>query len=197
MIARILKAVLSKESFCWVSRGTIQLQSMLQPIKWSYWSKLDEKLYLGAMPLKNWGHLDEITQLGVKAILSINCEYEFQPQLGADPVRGDDWMGRNINFMNISSPDLEPIEVLEIARAVDFVAQQIRSGNPVYVHCTGGRGRSVSVAICSLAKVKNCTLSAAIQHVKSCRPQAMLNQSQMDNIVSRHELQPSSAEASA
>lgn len=186
MIARILKAILPKTWFCWISRGTIQLQSTIRPKKWSYWSKLSDRIFLGAMPLKNWNHSDTITKLGVKAILSINEDYELKSQLFADPITSKDWQEKNINFLNISSPDLEPIEPVKLAKAVNYVAEQHHLGNPVYIHCTGGRGRSVSVAICSLIKLERFTFDSACSYLKQCRPQVMLNRAQIDSIKSWH-----------
>lgn len=182
IIARILKAILPKAWFCWVSRATIQIQCKLDPKKWAYWNKLSDQIYLGAMPLKNWDHINKITALGVKAVLSINEDYEFQTQLFADPVKEIDWKNRNIAFLRISSPDLEPIELSKLAVAVHYVAKHVNLGNSVYIHCTGGRARSVSVAICALIKTKAWTLEVAFKHVKQCRPQLMLNQKQIENI---------------
>lgn len=187
LIAKILQAILPKTWFCWISRGTVQLQSILRPIKWSYWTKLSDNVYLGAMPLKNWNHIDKITKCGIKAILSINEDHEFQTQLFADPVKPVDWKGKNINFLNITSPDLEPIKVSKLAKAVDYVTNQVNLGNPIYIHCTGGRGRSVSVAICSLTRIKACTLEESIKYVKQHRPQFMLNQKQINSIITWYE----------
>lgn len=187
LIAKILHAVLPKTWFCWFSRGTVQLQSVLRPRKWTYWTKLSDNIYLGAMPLKNWGHVDKIAKLGVKTILSMNEEYEFQTQFLADPVKPLDWKKKNITFLRISTPDLEPIKDSKLVKAVDYVTSQVNLGNPIYIHCTGGRGRSVSVAICSLTRIRACTLEETIKYVKQCRPQFMINQKQIKSIVTWYE----------
>lgn len=180
VIGRVLQAILPCTWFCWISRGTIQIQFILRPDKWPYWTcLLDDSIYLGAMPLKNWNHIDTITGLGIKAILAVNKKYEFQAQLGAEPVQSHEWESKEIKFLRISSPDLKPIKVEKLARAVDYVKEQFDLGNPIYIHCTGGRGRSVSVAIASLMEIKGYTLEDTIKHVKKCRPQMMLSHDQI------------------
>lgn len=187
LIAKVLHAVLPKTWFCWVSRGTIQLQSILRPEKWSYWSNLSNDIFLGGQPLKNWNHIDEISNLGIKAVLSINKSYELQAQIFADPVQPEDWEENEINFLRISSPDLKSVKVLKLDMAVNFVENQVKLGNPVLIHCTGGRGRSVSVAVCSLSRIRGFTLEESIKYVKQCRPQAMINQKQMRSITAWYE----------
>lgn len=187
LIAKILRVILPKTWFCWVSRGTVQLQSILSHKRWSYWTKLNDHVYVGAIPLKNWNHLDEITALGVKTILSMNEDYEFQKHRWSDPVKPVDWKEKKINFLNLSSPDLEPIGISRLAAAVDYVAAQVKLGNPVYIHCTAGRGRSVSVAICSLIKINRWALQQSIKHVTQCRPQCMLSPKQIQSITTWYE----------
>lgn len=181
-IARILQAILPKTWFCWISRGTIQCQSLLKPNKWSYWTKVADKIYLGAMPLKNKDHVDKIIKLGVTTILSINEEYEFNDQLFAKPVKAIDWQEKKINILKIESPDLEPIELLKLAKAINYVVQEVNLGKTVYVHCTGGRGRSASVVVGSLIRMQNYSIEAAINHVQKCRPQVIISQKQKESI---------------
>lgn len=182
LIARILQIILPKTWFCWISRGTIQLQAFLRPHKWPYWTKISDKIYLGAMPLKNKNHIDKIINLGMKAILSINEDYELQDQLCAKPVKPKDWQERNVRVLNISSPDLKPIEISKLAQAINYVVQEVNLGNSVYVHCTSGRGRSASVVVGSLIQTTNCSLEEAIRHVQKCRPQVMLSEKQKEAI---------------
>lgn len=186
LIAKVLQAILSKESFCWVSRGTVQLQSYLLPKKWSYWTKITDDIFVGGMPLQNWNHLAEAKRLEIGAVLSINKTYEFQPKLFANPLRRKHWEKNGITWKKISSLDLQPVKVQKLALAVDFVREQKKLGKKVLIHCTGGRGRSVSVAVCCLVDQHGFSLEKAIQHVKICRPQAMLGEKQIKSIVAWH-----------
>lgn len=184
LIARVLRVILPRTWFCWVSRATVLLQSILRPKAWSYWTKLSDHIYLGAMPLKNWRHIKALTGLKIKAVLSINEAYELRPQLFAHPVTSADWEERKITFLNIPSPDLEPIEVSKLAAAVQFVADQVRLGHtPVYIHCTAGRARSVAAAICSVIQIYSLTLEESVKYIKQLRSHCMLNQRQMNNVI--------------
>lgn len=182
IIVRILQIILPRTWFCWLTRSVSQVQSILRPRKWAYWSKLTDNIYLGAMPLKNRKHIDKIVKLDVKAILSINEDYEFKKQLFANPVKPIDWKKRHISFLRIPSPDLKPVKVAHLAQAVDYVEKKVRSGKKVFIHCTAGRGRSVSAAICALVRTEGFTLKRSIQHVTQCRRQCFLTPKQMESV---------------
>lgn len=186
--ALFLRTILPKKWFCWISRTTIQCQARLRPHKWSYWTKLTDQIYLGAIPLKNWNHIDKISALGVKAILSINEEHEFKNLPFAKPVKSEDWTKRSMHLLKISSPDLEPLESHKMAEAVMFVMQQVKLGNQVYMHCTAGRGRSASVAICSLAKLHGITPAEAMRQIKEKRPQLSLSKKQLESVQQCYKL---------
>lgn len=182
-IARILRAILPRAVFCWLSRLSIQIQSVLVPKRWTYWTQLSDKIFVGAIPLKNWGHHELISQLGVGAILSVNKKHEFNDLPFSQPVQPKDWQDRKIEFLRISSKDLEPVEITKLAKAVDFVVGQVQLGKKVYIHCTGGRGRSVSAAIASLVKTQFMTLEQAYNHVIQLRHQAILSQQQLEAVT--------------
>lgn len=140
LIGKIVQSAFPKTWFCWTSRSWIQFQARLRPKKYPYWSKLSNQIYLGAIPLKNYHHLEKISALGIKAVLSINKKYEFQSQLFAKPVKPSDWQSKKIAFLRVASPDLQPLKTAKITQAVDYISDQVKLGNPVYIHCTAGRG---------------------------------------------------------
>lgn len=114
--------------------------------------------------------------------MSINEDYELEDQLCARPAKPKDWQKRKVKVLKISSPDLKPIEISKLAQAINYVMQEVNLGNSVYVHCTGGRGRSASVVVGSLMQTTNCSLEEAIRHVQKCRSQVMLSQKQKEAI---------------
>lgn len=181
-IARILRSILPRAAFCWLSRLSIQIQSILFPKRWSYWTQLSDNIFVGAIPLKNWRHHEQISQLGVGAVLAINKKHEFNDLPFSLPVQAKDWQERKIEFLRISSEDLAPIELTKLSKAVDFVVKQVNLGKKVYIHCTGGRGRSVSVVIPSLVKTQFLTLEQAYNRVIQLRHQAILSQEQLDSV---------------
>lgn len=187
-IALFLRSVLPRALFCWVSRSIMQCQSILNPRKWAYWTQISDQLYLGAIPLRNWNHIEKISALGVTAILSINEEHEFNDQLFAKPVKSEDWKKRHMQVLKISSPDLEPMPAEKMATAVHYVMQQVKLGNQVYMHCTAGRGRSASVAICTVAKMQGISLEQSMQQIKAKRPQLSLSQKQLEAVQQCYKL---------
>lgn len=59
-----------------------------------------------------------------------------------------------------------------IAAAVAFIAEQVREGRRVLIHCEMGVSRSPSLAICYLHECCGMSIETAIGHVKSVRPSA-------------------------
>ncbi|MBA3957426.1 MAG: dual specificity protein phosphatase family protein [Parachlamydiaceae bacterium] len=183
LVARILRAIMSKGCFCWLSRFIIQVQSIIRPKHWVYWHVVTPQVFLGAIPLHNWNHSSLITGEGASAILSINEPHEFESQCCARPMVEEDWKLRSVHFLNISSPDLEPVPVAKLAEAVNYVAIQIeKEFRNVYIHCTGGRGRSVSVAACVLMKQEKMSCEQAVSCIQKLRPQAMISPQQVATI---------------
>lgn len=183
LIARILQMILPKDMFCWLSRISIQVQSAIHPKRWPYWTQLSDHIIVGAIPIKNMGHLEKITQLGVGAVLSINKKHEFKDLPFSNPVQPKDWRERKIEFLRISSEDLAPLELSTLSLAVAYVIEQVKLGKKVYIHCTGGRGRSVSVAIACLVKTQFLTLTQAYNHVIQHRRQVVLSQKQIESVA--------------
>lgn len=179
LIAKILQAILSKEIFCWLSRMTLQIQAKINPKKWSYWSQLSDNIYVGGMPLKGPEHGRAITSLGIGAILSINEEHELKSLPLSNPIKPREWEKRKVTYLRLSNPDLQPVNVANLVKGVDYVAQQVALGKKVYIHCNRGASRSVSVAICSLMAVNKCSLEEAVRLIKKKRSIAVLSKDQL------------------
>ncbi|KAJ0093331.1 hypothetical protein Patl1_25449 [Pistacia atlantica] len=58
---------------------------------------------------------------------------------------------------------------------IDFIDEAKRKGGGVLVHCFVGRSRSVTIVVAYLVKKHGMSLSQALEHVKSRRPQAAPN----------------------
>jgi atypical dual specificity phosphatase len=182
LVAKVIQAILPIAVFCWISRTTVQLQAMIWSARWPYWSQITDQIYLGAVPLDNWGHIDAISRLGVGAILSFNEDHELQQQIGAKPIQEKEWTDRNIHYLRLSSPDLSPVSVADLAKAVDYIRSEVLLGHKVYVHCTAGRGRSASAVICYLIKEFRWSLTQALSFVKQQRLQTILSTEQLISI---------------
>lgn len=141
-----------------------------------WWSHIAPfKLYLGALPLKNEGHLEEISKLGVTCVLSMVENFEIEDGWANIPVKKEDWEEKGIEVMHIEAVDFLPLKHEEIERGVDFLAQMLEKGETVYVHCKAGRGRSATIVIVYLMKFHHYSFDEAYQFVHHQRPFINLN----------------------
>nr|XP_028951475.1 dual specificity protein phosphatase 1-like [Malus domestica] len=58
---------------------------------------------------------------------------------------------------------------------IEYIDEAKRSGGGVLVHCFVGRSRSVTIIVAYLMKKHGMSISQALEHVKSRRPQASPN----------------------
>lgn len=156
--------------------------------KWTaantWWTKIEPyPIYLGALPLKNEGHLEKIIELGVTSVLSMVEDFEMEDGWWNSPVKGRDWEINNIYFKHIQAVDFTPLKRGEIEEGVEYLAKEVNEGHTVYVHCKAGRGRSASIVIAYLIKHQGLSFEEAFNLVKEQRPQINLNKEQTAAIL--------------
>ena len=152
--------------------------------KESWWTKIEPlPLYLGALPLNNQGHLEDIIKLGVTDILSMVEDFEVEDGWFDVPVKGQDWEERGIAHKQIKAVDFLPLKQEEIEEGVEYLNTRLEDGKMVYVHCKAGRGRSASIVIVYLMKYHGLSFDEAIAFVKQQRPQINLNSEQQGAIL--------------
>ena len=151
-------ALLQKK--CFGKRLTRLLTRFYFPLTWplnyvvrkyiksgDYWSRVDEVLFLGAVPLQGWlfKHAEELYNNGVRAV--VNCQDEY-----AGPVQSYKRLG--IKQLHLPIVDHVEPSVNQLHEAVAFIDQYSLSKDTtiaqVYCHCKGGHGRSAAIAICWL-----------------------------------------------
>ncbi len=106
-----------------------------------WWTLVIPKLYLGAIPLKNEGHLSQIKALGVTSIIALVEDFELEEGWFDTPVTIDDWSQTDINVIHIKAVDFWPLNDAEFDEAVNSLNTLILDDKTVYVHCKAGRGR--------------------------------------------------------
>lgn len=148
-----------------------------------WWSHIAPfKLYLGALPLKNEGHLERISELGVTRVLSMVENFEIEDGWLNIPVKKEDWEEKGIEVMHIEAVDFLPLKWEEIDCGVDYLAEMLENGETVYVHCKAGRGRSATIVIVYLMKFHHLSFDEAYKFVHEQRPQINLNIQQKEAI---------------
>jgi protein-tyrosine phosphatase len=149
----------------------------------AWWTKIAPfNIYLGALPLKNEGHLDDIVALGVTDVLSMVEDFELEDGWFNQPIKRADWEDNGIVVKHIQAIDFLPLKQEEIEEGVEYLNASLQEGRTVYVHCKAGRGRSASIVISYLMKYEGLSFDEAFAFVKEQRPHINLNQQQRQAI---------------
>lgn len=149
-----------------------------------WWTKIEPyNIYLGALPLKNEGHLEKIAELGVTGILCMVEDFELEAGWVNVPVTPQDWEKIGINVEHIQAVDFNPLTRSEIERGVAYLAVMLEQGHIVYVHCKAGRGRSATIVVAYLMQYQLLSFDEALSFVKDQRPQINLNSYQRQAVI--------------
>jgi protein-tyrosine phosphatase len=125
---------------------------MLQPDV--YWLREVEGVRLAIMPRPRSGEwlADEIAgykRLGVQTVVSLLESHEARELDLAD--EGPLCRAANLQFLSFPIADRGvPRNSVEFAKLVESIAQRLRSGDSVAIHCRAGIGRSGLLAACVL-----------------------------------------------
>lgn len=162
------------------------LRNKLSPDKWPSYSKINDSLILGRLPLKNTNDHILLKEEGVGAILSLVEGFENK-SLGllSDPVTPKDWESLGIDQLQIQTADFSPLTTDSIKKGVEYIEKQQALGKKVYVHCKAGRTRSAAVIVAHLRKKhpeQFKTVEESVQFVKEKRPFIKLQKDKLDSI---------------
>ncbi len=139
------------------------------------WDRVTKNLYIGALPLKK--HLAELVeQEKISSVLSMTEQFELETGgFFFKPVSKHDWLQEGVHHEVIEAKDCTMLSETHIEKAVRFIAQEIKKGRKVYVHCQAGIERSVTVAAAYLIHAGIAeSIRGAIVHLKKFRPNAIL-----------------------
>ena len=106
------------------------------------------------------GDVDELASLGVGAVVNVSHEL-FDPR---DALAAVGIANARVPCWDTRAPTLEDAE-----RGVAFIAAQVAAGRKVYVHCASGVGRSVALALCSLATREGADVDDALARIRRVR----------------------------
>lgn len=150
----------------------------------NWWDEIDDGIYLGGIPLENYGHREAIEKVigDDGAILSMVENFEFETiGFASEPVKGKQW-SKGIQWKIIETPDNEAVSAHKIKEAITQLETWRSEGKKVYLHCKAGKGRSATIAICNLIEKKRLGIQDAIDTLRRKRPQMKLNAPQMKAI---------------
>jgi len=143
----------------------------MQPQSWTWYSRIDHNLILGAMPFKSM--VEELKAENVGGVVC--CTEEFETKAGYNAMQPEDWGKNDIKFHHIPMQDfVGSTSRPNIQRAVEFIEGVTAEGKTCYVHCKAGRTRSATVATCYLMKKHDYMPNVAMSVLQTKRPQVLL-----------------------
>lgn len=162
-----------------------------------WYNEITPQIILGAIPLKNLSHEEDMNGVGVRAVLSLLEDHEAHTvSMVGDPVLKSDWENRAVTYLQIPIQDLAAPSIDKIEAAVAFIKTQSENNKKTYIHCKAGRGRSATIVISYLMKhhaeeIGNFKLDKdfvekAIKFVKTKRPQISLTRWQKQALKDYH-----------
>lgn len=160
----------------------LTLNQMITNPSENWWDEIckfenGSSLFLGALPIINHrfnrNDLTTLTDLGISAVLSIVEVFENNSTgYIYSPVTPMDWRNANVYHYQTPSPDLCPMELETVQKAVEFIRWNIINGRKIYVHCKSGKSRSLFVIVTLFIIYYGYSVDDAIAYIKSRRVQA-------------------------
>jgi len=106
-------------------------------------TEVQEGLWVGTVPCSS-DDLETLWAAGVRAVVTLNQRWEPQIQGGVSAACS----AFGLEQLWLPTPDFSAPSQRSISAAVAFIEEHVGGGRGVYVHCNGGKGRSV---VCCLA----------------------------------------------
>jgi atypical dual specificity phosphatase len=134
---------------------------------WNWWDQVDALLFVGARPFRS--DVRRLYDLGIRAVVNTCEEY-------AGPINAYSNFGikqLHLPTIDFLSPSLE-----DVRTGVKFIEDSHNKGQPVYVHCKAGRGRSATIALCWLMYTHKINPVDAFKQLKEKRKQVSKNLAQ-------------------
>lgn len=138
--------------------------------------------YLGALPLDNLGHYEQIRQSGINGVLVLLEDFERHEGWFNRPVNASQWAVANITVHWVDARDFHPLNRTQFDDAVQWLFKETAAGRNVYVHCKAGRGRSASVVIAFLMILLEWEYDTAHRYISLMRPRVNIGERQRDAI---------------
>jgi len=131
---------------------------------------LKNKLLIGSCPMTA-GDVAQLKAAGITAVLNLQTDFDLQQRDIDWPAMADAYRELGVVVRRFPIEDFSPSDMRRKLHAcVRILADLIRAGHVVYVHCNAGINRSPTVAVAYLHWVEMWDIEAAHAHVSSCRP---------------------------
>jgi len=159
-------------------------------------SKLDQdksipnlgSIYIGAMPIHELNHENDIVSMNIKAVVSLNESWELEPFsipwiTSWTPLSFIDYQQMGITSVYLPTPDMTNPNLENITYGIQCIHTFLKKGENVLIHCKAGRGRSVFLAALSIYELVQdlgmfIPINDVFSFIESVRPQTSLNKRQ-------------------
>lgn len=157
----------------------------------SWWNKMDDHIFLGALPLHNSNHLEILKKENIGAVLSVVEDFELNGTIYFHPISKNDWIENNINHLHLQIEDSFGIRVDDMKKCIEFITENIKDNRRIYIHCKAGRGRSASVVMCYFlwkkftesGELSNEHIKETYEKLKEIRNEISISDNQFINIT--------------
>jgi len=132
-------------------------------------SQVRPQLYLGGQHSpKGWPAMQA---RGIKAVVNLREAYKDDAARGIAPAA----------YLHLPTADNTPPSLDDLARGVQFIAQQLQQGQAVYVHCGVGVGRAPSQVAAYLIST-GLSADEALAEIRRVRPFIHLTRAQRQQL---------------
>lgn len=138
-----------------------------------WYSVIEDNLLLGAIPMKEKHHFEELQKIGVSVILSVVEPFEFYIHtVVGDPITPEDWKLAKMPLKQhvISTIDNLPVAFNLLDEGAEIIHQALAQQKRIYVHCKSGKGRSLSMLLAYYYRYQQMDIMTAYQKIKAARP---------------------------
>ena len=101
-----------------------------------------------------------LVRTGIKSILTLTI----------DPLPAELTRDFDIVMGHVPMQDHQPPSIDALARAVEFIEEQLAAGRAVLVHCLAGEGRTGCVVAAYLVKTEGLSADEAMAKVRKAKP---------------------------
>lgn len=152
-------------------------------------------IYIGAMPIHELNHENDLVAMNIKAVVSLNESWELEPFsipwiTSWTPLSFIDYQQMGITSVYLPTPDMTNPNLENITYGIQCIHTFLKRGENVLIHCKAGRGRSVFLAALSIYELfKDIGIFIPINDIftfiESVRPQTSLNKRQTKALFTR------------
>eukprot|EP00047_Mylnosiga_fluctuans_P010471 m.16422 g.16422 ORF g.16422 m.16422 type:complete len:234 (+) comp3137_c0_seq1:55-756(+) len=127
-----------------------------------HYTSVHDFVLVGRKPRSELDIQNLIQDENIKAVVSLNEPWELNVPMST-------WAAHGVATLSLPTPDYAAPTADDVDKAVGFITDHVKRHEHVYVHCHGGKGRSVVVAVAALMVLHGWSKEQAFAHVRSRR----------------------------